>query len=123
MVESNNINSKNINEIDLFLNNILSRLGLNHANLGTRYLRELIKIAYSYNMLDIKYKDLCNILGKKLKVNVRKIDSNIYSAVNSININIARKNFQAIFNIEFDYFYISPKKLTILLLNLVYNSF
>lgn len=123
MIQINDINSKDINRIDLFLSSILSKLGLNLANLGTRYLKELIKIAYSNNITDIKYKDLCNMLSQQLNVNIRKIDSNIYSSINSININLARKNFQSVFDIDFDYFYISPKKLTILLLNLIYNTF
>lgn len=118
------LNNTNLNEkkINIFLDTILSKLGLNYANIGTRYLKEAIKIAYYNNMTDIKYKELCFLLSKELNVSIKKIDSNIYSSVNSININLAKRNFKDIFNIDFDYFYISPKKLLILLLNSIYNE-
>lgn len=105
--------------IDTFLNCTFAKLGLNCANLGTRYFRELIKLTYYNDLYDTNYKELCNMLCKELDTNVRKIESNIYSSINSININLAKKNFKDIFHIEFDYFYISPKKLTILFLNIV----
>lgn len=108
-------------KVNIFLDCTLLKLGFNHANLGTRYFKELIKLAYYNNMIDIKYKDLCIILSKELDLTLRKIDSNIYSAISSINTNLAKKNFKDIFHIEFDYFYISPKKLIILFLNVLNN--
>lgn len=123
MLEENNRNEINIRKIDNFLNITLSKLGFNLANLGTRYLREIIKLAYFNNDYDLKYKDLCDELSKKSNISFKKIDSNIYSSINSINITITKNNFKDIFNIDFDYFYISPKKLTILLLNYLSNCF
>lgn len=110
-------------KINLFLSKSFLIIGLNNANIGTYYFKELIKLAYCNNSFEIKYKDLCLLLSNKLDVSLRKIDSNIYTAINSININLAKKNFKEVFNIEYDYFYISPKKLTILFLNLLYNRF
>ena len=123
MLEKYNENSNDKKQIDIFLNSTLSKLGLNYANLGTRYFKEIIKLAYFNNFTDVKYKDLCSILSKQLNVSIRKINSNIYNSINSINIALAKKNFADIFNIDFDYFYISPKKFTILFLNLLYNTF
>lgn len=109
MLQENNNNKTDVRKIDNFLNITLSKLGFNLANLGTRYLREIIKLAYFNNNYDLKYKDLCTELSKKLNVNIKKIDSNIYSSINSINVTITKKNFKDIFNIDFDYFYIAPK--------------
>ena len=110
-------------KIDIFLNNNFLILGLNTANLGTRYFKEVIKLAYTSNYFDIKYKELCSLVSKKLNISIRKIDSNIYSSINSININLAKKNFKSLFNIDFDYFYKKNKKLTILFVNLLNNNF
>lgn len=123
MLEKYNENSNDKKQIDIFLNSTLSKLGLNYANLGTRYFKEIIKLAYFNNFTDVKYKDLCFMLSKQLNVSIRKINSNIYNSINSINIALAKKNFTDIFNMDFDYFYISPKKFTILFLNLLYNTF
>ncbi len=123
MLEKYNENSNDKKQIDIFLNSTLSKLGLNYANLGTRYFKEIIKLAYFNNFTDVKYKDLCSMLSKQLNVSIRKINSNIYNSINSINIALAKKNFTDIFNMDFDYFYISPKKFTILFLNLLYNTF
>lgn len=123
MLEKYNENSNDKKQIDIFLNSTLSKLGLNYANLGTRYFKEIIKLAYFNNFTDVKYKDLCSMLSKQLNVSIRKINSNIYNSINSINIALAKKNFIDIFNMDFDYFYISPKRFTILFLNLLYNIF
>ena len=123
MLKKNNTNLNNTKQIGMFLNCTLSKLGLNYANLGTRYLREIVKLAYFNNLNDVKYKELCIIASNNLNISTKKIDSNIYNTINAININLARKNFKDIFGIDFDYFYISPKKLTILLLTLLYNTF
>ena len=123
MLEKYNENSNDKKQIDIFLNSTLSKLGLNYANLGTRYFKEIIKLAYFNNFTDVKYKDLCSMLSKQLNVSIRKINSNIYNSINSINIALAKKNLADIFNLDFDYFYISPKKFTILFLNLLYNTF
>lgn len=117
------MNLENNKKIEIFLNCTFAELGLNSANLGTRYFKELIKLAYDKNLYDENYKELCNILCKELNTNYRKIESNIYHSINSININLARKNFKDIFHIEFDYFYMSPKKLVILFLNLLNCKF
>ena len=104
-------------KIDMFLDNVLSRLGLNYANSGTRYMKELVKIAFFTNILDIKYQDLIILLGKQEILTIEKITSNIYSAVHSINISLAKRNFKDIFHMDFDQFFLTPKHLTILLLN------
>ncbi len=108
-----------LKKIDLLITCIFLKLGLNLSNAGVRYLKELIKMAYISNELDIKYKELCNKLSKKLNVSIKKVDSNIYTAVNTINVGLAKKNFPSIFHTEFDYYYISPKKLLVLFLNIL----
>lgn len=123
MLEKNTINSNTTKEIDIFLDCTFSKLGLNYANLGIKYLKEVIKIAYFNNSNDLKYKELCDIASKSLNISITNLTSNIYNSINSINVNIAKRNFKDVFNIDFDYFYISPKKFTILLLNLLYNKF
>ena len=110
-------------KVEVFLNCNFSKLGLNCANLGTYYFRELIKLTYFNKLYDANYKELCKILCKNLNVSLRKIESNIYNSISSININLTKKNFKEIFNIEFDYFYISPKKLTVLFLNILDANF
>lgn len=104
-------------KIDMFLDNVLSRLGLNYANAGTRYIKEIVKIAFFTNVLDIKYQDLILLLSKQENLTLEKISSNIYSAVHSINLQLAQKNFKDIFHMDFDHFFLTPKHLTVLLLN------
>lgn len=95
----------------------------NCANLGCYYFRELIKLSYFNNLYEENYKNLCLMLGKKMNVDVKKIESNIYNLINSANINLTKKNFEDVFHIEFDYFYMLPKKLTVLFLNLLNSNF
>ena len=52
-------------KINLFLTQSFLMIGLNNANIGTYYFKELIKLAYFKNIIDIKYKDLCLMLSKK----------------------------------------------------------
>lgn len=68
MLEKNTINSNTTKEIDIFLDCTFSKLGLNYANLGIKYLKEVIKIAYFNNSNDLKYKELCDIASKSLKM-------------------------------------------------------
>lgn len=111
---------QNERKIDIYLDYALSKLGLNFANIGTRYFKELVKLAYfNADDLNLKYKDLCIRLGNRLNVNPKKISSNIYSSISSANIDFAKKNFQSIFYIEFDIFFLTPKHLSILLVNIL----
>lgn len=120
MTNNMNILNKAKEEInyELFLNKLVFRLGFGYANIGTYYFKELIKMVYIENMQIEKFSDLCNELSKRLdKKDYLYIKRNINSTTSRIDIDKAKESFYDIFNIEFDEYFLTPKHLTILIIN------
>ena len=75
-------------------------------------------MVYSEDISIESFNDLCIKLAKHLgKKNYQNIKRNINSTVRRIDILKAKDNFYNIFHINFDDFFITPKHLTILLVN------
>lgn len=103
---------------ELYLDLIISSLGFGYANIGTYYLKELVKMVYLEDMPIEKYNDLCIELAKRLnKDNYLKIRRTINSSIKRIDVDKAKENFYNVFNIEFDYYFTTPKHLTVLIVN------
>jgi len=103
---------------ELYLDLIISSLGFGYANIGTYYLKELVKMVYLEDMPIEKYNDLCIELAKRLnKDNYLSIRRTINSSIKRIDVDKAKENFYNVFNIEFDYYFTTPKHLTVLIVN------
>lgn len=103
---------------ELYLDLIISSLGFGYANIGTYYLKELVKMVYLEDMQIEKYNDLCIELAKRLnKDNYLNIRRTINSSIKRIDVDKAKENFYNVFNIEFDYYFTTPKHLTVLIVN------
>lgn len=103
---------------ELYLDLIISSLGFGYANIGTYYLKELVKMVYLEDMPIEKYNDLCIELAKRLnKDNYLNIRRTINSSIKRIDVDKAKENFYNVFNIEFDYYFTTPKHLTVLIVN------
>lgn len=104
-----------------FIQSILLELGLSSTSKGTYYLRDIIVIAIQdYNLNDVNIIGLINKLAKIKNTSAHKIKSNIDYTFKYKNTLKAEKNFETIFNIKYDEYYITPKSVTNLIINLIY---
>lgn len=104
-----------------FIQAILIELGLSPSNRGTYYLRDIILLAIQENNFhDISLIELRNKLAKLNNVSACTIKSNIDYTFKFKDKSKAQKNFEKIFNIEYDEYYITTKTLTNLIVNLIY---
>lgn len=104
-----------------FVQTILIELGLSPSNKGTYYLRDIILLAIQENNFnDINLIDLRNKLAKINNISAYTIKSNMDYTFRFKDISKAQKNFEEIFNIKYDEYYITAKTLTNLIVNLIY---
>lgn len=104
-----------------FVQAILIELGLSPSNKGTYYLRDIILLAIQENNFnDINLINLRNKLAKLNNISACTIKSNIDYTFRFKDISKAQKNFEKIFNIEYDEYYITAKTLANLIVNLIY---
>jgi hypothetical protein len=105
-----------------FIQATLIELGLSPTSKGTYYFRDIIIIAlqeYSYN--DVSLIDLRNKLALREHITPNNIKSNIDYAFKFKDTSKAKANFETIFNIKYDEYYITAKALTNLIINLIYT--
>lgn len=105
-----------------FIQAILIELGLSPTSKGTYYLRDIIVLAlqeYSYN--DISLVNLRNKLALQEHITAKTIKSNIDYTFKFKDTLKAEENFETIFNIEYDEYYITAKALTNLIISLIYT--
>lgn len=105
-----------------FIQTILIELGLSPTSKGTYYLRDIITLAiqeYSFN--DISLIDLRNKLAVKENTTANTIKSNIDYTFKFKDTSKAEQNFETIFNIKYDEYYITAKALTNLIVSLIYT--
>lgn len=116
---------KNFISYEQFINNSLIELGFKVGNIGMKSFKSLILFTYynkdnfeSFNVEQIcleylKENKIINISKRGFK---RRIE---YAILNVYNTNNLENNFKNVFNIEFDYYYISFKNLLILFMNIL----
>ena len=110
-------------DISCFLDITLSKLGFNNiTKLGFIYYKTAVILSLSIPEDDICLKDIYMIVAQKYNKTFIKIKKNIDNLFNQINIIAFKSNFKNVFKIDFEYTYITPKNLLMLLLFLLkYN--
>ena len=104
-----------------FIQAKLIELGLSPTSKGTFYLRDIITLAIQeYNYNDISLIDLRNKLAEKENTTANTIKSNIDYAFKFKDTSKAEENFETIFNIKYDEYYITAKSITNLIVSLIY---
>lgn len=104
-----------------FIQAKLIELGLSPTSKGTFYLRDIITLAIQeYNYNDISLIDLRNKLAKRENTTANTIKSNIDYTFKFKDTSKAEENFETIFNIKYDEYYITAKSLTNLIVSLIY---
>ncbi len=107
------------------VNNSLINLGFNINNFGTKLLKDLILYAYFNQDYDIYFDKVVSAFFKYRSINnisVNTASHRICYAIQNANYNIFKENFSTIFNIEYDYYFRSPKNLLILFINNLNNK-
>lgn len=99
-------------------------LGFGFNKNGTKYLRDLILTAYFMQDYEFFISDTVDkfININKLKISKRNYIRAIQYSIESIDSNKTKNNFCSIFNIEYDYYYLTPKNLTILIMSLLQKT-
>jgi len=96
-------------------------LGFEFNKSGTRYLRDLILTAYFLEDYEFF---INNTVEKFLSINNIHITPknflrNIQYSIENVNYNKIKKGFYSIFNIEYNNYYLTPKNVIVLFLNLL----
>lgn len=103
-----------------FIQATLIELGLSPTSKGTYYLRDIILLAIQEdNFDDISLIDLRSKLAKIENISSHTIKSNIDYTFRFKDTTKAQKNFESIFNIKYDEYYITAKTLTNLIISLI----
>lgn len=103
-----------------FIQTILIELGLSPTSKGTYYLRDIIILAIQENNFnDITLINLIKKLSTIKNLSERTIKSNIDYAFKYKNTYKAQKNFELIFNIKYDEYFLTAKTITNLIINLI----
>ena len=102
----------------LNIDSILNRLGFNICSKGYIYYRDLIKNSSKFNLDEIKLIDLYSLTSKNFNKPEKQIIKNIENLFTRLNLDKFKTNFPDVFKLDFDYIYITPKNLLILISNL-----
>ena len=106
-----------------FVQAILIELGLSPTSKGTYYLRDIILLALQENNFnDIRLIDLRNKLAQIEHIPPYTIKANIDYTFRFKDTSKAKENFETIFHIQYDEYYITAKSLTNLIISLIYNK-
>ena len=118
----NNTKEKELVSYELFVETSLDKLGFRKNTLGTRYLKDLILFAFNQNYYDIfiekisieflKFKNINHISKKNF---ITRIDY----AIKNVDYSKLKNNFYSIFHSEYDIYYLSPKNIVILFINIL----
>ena len=123
MIEKYDIFTKDKEKISYraFIQTILIKLGLSPTSKGTYYLRDIITLAIQekYNFNDVTLINLIKKLATIKNLSERTIKSNIDYAFKYKNTFKAQENFESIFNIKYDEYFLTAKTITNLIINLI----
>lgn len=93
----------------IYIFNILRSLGLNTSLKGTKLLNKAIQIVLLNDDEFIIIKNVYLILAKKYNLSPKQIENYISYAIDSRQIEKTEKNFEKIFNYEYDEFIFTNK--------------
>lgn len=103
-----------------FIQTILIELGLSPSTKGTYYLRDIIILAIQEsNFNNFSLIELRKKLATKNNLSEKTIKSNIDYTFKYKNTYKAQKNFELIFNIKYDEYFLTAKTLINLIINLI----
>ena len=103
-----------------FIQTILIELGLSPTSKGTYYLRDIITLAIQEsNFNNFSLIDLRKKLAIKENLSEKTIKSNIDYTFKYKNTYKAQKNFESIFNIKYDEYFLTAKTLMNLIISLI----
>lgn len=105
-----------------FVNNSLINLGFNINIFGTKLLKDLILYTYFNQEYDIYFDKIASSFFEYHSINdisVNTASHRICYAIQNINNTMLKNNFYTIFNVEYDYYFRSPKNLLILFINVL----
>lgn len=89
------------------------------SNKGFFYYKTAILLALYLPEDNIVLNEIYNTISLKYNKPAKKIQKNINNLFERLNTTLLKENFHKTFNLEFDYSYVSPKNLLILILNLI----
>ena len=119
----------NCNDINnmyrVFIFNSLLQLGLSPSCKGTYYLRDIIILAIKYSdfvNIDINLKELYIILANEKNISYTKVNSCIEYAINTRNEIKTKTNFNNIFQLDYDIYFMTAKSIINLIVTLIYNT-
>lgn len=102
---------------DIFIEISLLKLGFNYSSIGTIYFKRILEITYINKYKEINLFYLYKIIATEFSTTDNNVKENIKSTFKRIDINRCNQHFIKVFNIPFEYFYITPKNLIVLFLN------
>ncbi len=104
-----------------FVDTIFDLLGFNKANNGTRLLRKFIIYVYLKNPdeIDLKHEIKEFIKDNRINNNYNNMYKRFQYAIYNCDYNKMKHNFYRIFNIEYDYYFLSVKTMVNFLINII----
>lgn len=91
-----------ITKEEKILNNALRQLGFKLSNIGTKYIKKIVIMAYYENIEYINLETLCFKLAQYNNIKKSsKIVSNIRYSIDNYNSSLAKTNFEKIFGFEY----------------------
>lgn len=100
---------------------ILDSLGFNKANNGTRLLRKFIIYIYLKNPFEIDVKKEITefIEDNKIAHTYSNVYKRIQYAIYNCDIDKMKSNFYIVFHVEYEYYFLSVKRMIIFILNVL----
>ena len=107
------------------VNNSLINLGFNINIFGTKLLKDLVLYSYFNQDYDIYFDKIVLEFfeyNSIKNISVNTASHRICYAIQNINNKMFKDNFYMIFNVEYDYYFRTPKNLLILFINILMNK-
>ncbi len=104
------------------VNNSLINLGFNINIFGTKLLKDLVLYSYFNQDYDIYFDKIVLEFfeyNSIKNISVNTASHRICYAIQNINNKMFKDNFYMIFNVEYDYYFRTPKNLLILFINIL----
>lgn len=105
-----------------FVDMILFKLGFRVNTLGTKYLRNIIVYIYMKNPFDFYIEKECKSYFEEnniKNINYHSFVQRMDYSIKNVDINKFKSNFEDIFRIDYDIYYLSVKNIVMLVLNLL----